>query len=301
MSARKTILTQLEEINYDKIRFSLMEDKNTNAKQNGKRIDISYENKNGSVGSLVLPTPPGLYSLGVLPSKLYGTENVTGYNMPIFIYSQIGGVTRPTPKQKLFVDVVNKISKKCNDYLIENNKIVGKSKSDIEKIVSLDPFWWKKNEHLEKDYDHGPTLYGKLVISKKRSKDSEEKKDVTDGSNMTILTKFTNTETRKEIENPLTIGRCHVTAGICIESLFIGAKITLQLKIREANVKPLQSNFEKLLPETEDAEDETSESVLPKPDEDDKDGIVEDEQPPVVSTAPPPPKPVVTKKTTKLK
>ena len=77
----------------------------------------------------------------------------------------------------------------------------------------------------------GPTLYSKLIESPKHG----------------ILTTFFDSETDEEID-PLTLkGHCFVIPAIRIESIFIGNKISLQVKLYEAVVRTIDKGKKSLL------------------------------------------------------
>ena len=78
----------------------------------------------------------------------------------------------------------------------------------------------------------GPTLYSKLIFSKKTDK---------------FVSKFFDQQ-----DNPLDpydlIGKyCYTHAAVKIESIFIGSKISLQVKLYEAVVEPIQTGTKRLL------------------------------------------------------
>ena len=77
----------------------------------------------------------------------------------------------------------------------------------------------------------GPTLYSKLIESKKGG----------------ILTTFFDSETDEEI-NPLSLTtHCFVVPAIRIESIFIGNKISVQVKLYEAVIRTLDKGRKSLL------------------------------------------------------
>ena len=66
-----------------------------------------------------------------------------------------------------------------------------------------------------------------------------------------------------EIEDPLTIGKCFVTAAIRVESIYIGESIiSIQLKLHQAVVRTLEKSLRPMLtikpPEEEDSVTEST-------------------------------------------
>ena len=105
--------------------------------------------------------------------------------------------------------------------------------SDLSK---LNPLYYKKNSEGEIDEGSAPTLYAKLIVSKKHGQNK-------------IITEFFDGKTG-ESYNPLDlIGKyCHMKAVVKIESLFLGSlKTSLQVKLYEAEVNLVNSGVRRLL------------------------------------------------------
>ena len=106
--------------------------------------------------------------------------------------------------------------------------------SDLKKF---NPIFYKKDKETGDIADDAlPTLYIKLAISKK---DNVEK----------ILSTFYDKKTGSEI-NPLDLLKkyCWTNAAIKFECIFIGSKISFQVKLYEADVELLNSGRKRLLP-----------------------------------------------------
>ena len=100
---------------------------------------------------------------------------------------------------------------------------------------------------------------------------------------------------------------CYTTAAVKIESIFIGNKISLQVKLYEAVIEPVQQGGNRLLPRpaaqsvvlqaSRNEGTVSAASVMDDDDDDDDDGSIEDEQ--VVPTPAAPRKKVVIKRSVK--
>jgi hypothetical protein len=102
-------------------------------------------------------------------------------------------------------------------------------------LKKLNPIYQKKEKGKIVE-GASPTLYAKLIVSKKQG----EK----------IITVFHHTETNEAI-NPLDLlgKHCRAVAAIKFESIFIGGgnKISLQVKLYECQVTPIETGFKSLL------------------------------------------------------
>lgn len=192
-----------------------------------RRIPISTKNPDGSIGELILPTIPGLFSFGVSENLSQDTGKVNGYTFPICLHTRDGA----KPEEKEWVETFNNIVEKCKDHLVDNREEIEKydlEKSDLKK---LNPLYYKRDKGKIVE-GAGPTLYAKLIMSKKLGK---------------IVSMFYD-ELGKDIDPLELIGKyCTCNAAIKIESIFIGNKISLQVKMYEAEVKLVQTGMRRLL------------------------------------------------------
>jgi hypothetical protein len=227
--------------NYDTSRMQFSAPQQGTVPGNGpaitfSRINISTKNSDGSVGELVIPTTR-LFSFGVSENVSQDTGKVNGWTMPLCLYNKDG----PTQDEKKWVETFDKIVEKCVDHLLENKEDIDKFELERSDLKKLNPLYWKKEKKIGADGKAqmvpvpgtGPTLYSKLIYSKKNEKFVTVFRDVND-----------------EIIDPLDmLGKyCYTTAAIKIESIFIGNKISLQVKLYETTVEPIQSGMKRLLP-----------------------------------------------------
>jgi hypothetical protein len=105
-------------------------------------------------------------------------------------------------------------------------------RSDLRK---LNPVYYKKTEDGEVAEGASPTLYAKLIVSKKNGQNK-------------IITEFFDGVSGNPIKPLDLIGKyCYTKAVIKIESIFLGSKISLQVKLYEAEVNLINSGVKKLL------------------------------------------------------
>ena len=195
------------------------------------RIPISARNADGSVGELVFPTPTELWSFGVQENLAQdGSGKVSGYSLPLCLYTK----DNPQEIQKRFVSTLEAIVEKCKDHLLLPDVKAETGKYDLERaeLKKLNSFiWWKREKGVIVP-GSSPVLYPKLIQSKKQDNK--------------IITTFFN-QNGEDVDPIDLIGKgFNTTAAIKIESIFIGAKIALQIKVLEAEVH-LQENRRRTL------------------------------------------------------
>ena len=196
-----------------------------------KRINVGTKNKDGSEGELVFLTDK-LFSFGVSENVDQKTNAVNGYTMPLVLESKDGA----TEGEKAFIDTFNAVVEKCKDYLLNNKKQLKLNDLERTDLRKLNPIYYKKNSDGEVVDGSSPTLYPKLIVSKKN------------GANK-IITEFFDGATGQSYNALDLIGKyCHTRAVIKIESLFLGSlKISLQVKLYEAEVNLINSGVKRLL------------------------------------------------------
>ena len=193
----------------------------TTSRRSFQKIKIAVKNEDGSVGDLVFSTPPSLYSFGI--QKIHDTSgNVTGYLMPISLWKK----REPTPEESQFQHVLQTIvdlAQECVEHYVDH-KIDLKRFSPLSSRTTTTTH--NESELEEETTPRAPILYSKLMFNKQENK---------------ISTVFINEQNNSEIQ-PLSIlsQRCFLTGAIKIDSIFIGDKITLQIKLYEAIIQPLR-------------------------------------------------------------
>ena len=149
-------------------------------------------------------------------------------------------------------------------YLIDNKGTFGKWELEMSDLKRFNPLYWKmeKGKVVE---DKGPTLYAKCLYDRKNDK---------------INTVFVNDET-KEIINPQSIigQRCYVSFALKVEGIFIGNKISLQVKLSEVLFRLKETGIKSLLcPEATLANEIAGEDSSDEEVEEEEDGEDEEEE-----------------------
>ena len=205
-----------------------------------KRINISTRNEDGTEGELIIPTGR-LYSFGVSENTSQETGLTTDYTFPLCLWSRDGA----TSEEEIWIDTFSSIVDHCIDHLIENREELDRfelERRDLSKSKGgLNPLYWKTEKVVNKITgktvirripDRGPTLYAKLIYYKKQDK---------------FLTQFYNAEDESVEARSLMGQHCHAKAAVKIESIFIGSRISLQVKLYEALVEPITPSMKRLL------------------------------------------------------
>lgn len=227
MAFDNTQLTNASGYNVNNIKFTKPKDGSIpNSTVAFKRIQIGTRNPDGSLGELVIPTPR-VYSYGLAPSTNMQTGKVDGYTLSLCLYNR----DNPSDEEKEWVETFDRIVDHIKKYLLDNRDSFGKYELEASDLKKLSPLYYKKDKGKIVE-GAGPVLYAKVMQNKK---------------NDTISTPFSN---EKGIDiDPMTLMNkpCYATAAIKIESIFIGAKISLQVKVYEAEVKMIDNAPRRLL------------------------------------------------------
>ena len=228
-----TQLTDFKEYDVNRLIFSNPEIGNipgSVSKLTFKRIRLATKNQDGTIGDLVLATPPDLMCYGLQEQTDPATGVINGYQFPLVLWNR----NNPTEEEKAFTTTIHKICDACKDHLVKNKDTIEKYDLEMTDLKKFNPLYYKmeKGKIVE---GKGPMLYIKTLTSKK------------DG-NIKVHTIFTDGDTN-ELINPMDLmgKRCYVRGAIKIESIFIGTKISLQLKLFEAQVKVIDRAFKSLL------------------------------------------------------
>ena len=238
------------------------------------RIPISTLNKDGSLGELVFQTEE-LFSFGVSENKDQATGKVNGYTLPLCMWNK----DAPTDNEKAFTQILEDVVEKCKDHLILDDTKDEICKYTLERndLKTLNSFIYRKKEKGKVIEGVGPVLYPKLIESKKNNK---------------IITSIFN-DRGQEIDPMSLIGKfCWVKAAVKIESIYIGAKISMQVKVYvETGAKRLLQRPKAEASLTMNVSVENSKSPLVQDDaeEDEDDEQIQDEDTTPVKPATPPP------------
>lgn len=193
---------------------------------NYKRILIQTKNKDGTIGDLILGTSR-LFSFGVSENSDMKTGEVNGYVMPLCLWNKNGA----TDEEKAWTDTFNAIVDKCKEHLVKSREDIEQYDLAMSDLKRFNPLYWKK-ERGKVVPGTGPTLYAKLIRSKKQNK---------------IVTMFFDTDGSPITPLDLKGKYCYANCAIKIESIFIGNRISLQVKLYEAEVKMVEMGMRSLL------------------------------------------------------
>ncbi len=229
MSSDRTIISDAQNFDASRMIFSTAETKaitpNDPKGPSYKRINIKTTNDDGSIGDLVLEIP-NAFTFGVQENKDQNTQEVNGYVLPIVLWSrpEKGG---PTEAEKAWVETFNRICDRCVEHLLldETKDEIGKYDLERAELKKFNPLWWKKDKGKVVE-GTGPMLYGKLMVSKKKK--DELGRD-------TIMTVMMDSNTGADLTVDDVTGKYFSVKPACvkIESIYIGARISLQVKISE--------------------------------------------------------------------
>jgi len=194
---------------------------------NYKRIMIRTKNSDGTIGDLILPTEK-LFSFGISENTNQETGKVNGYVMPLCLHTRDGA----TKEEKEWSETFTAIVEKCKDHLIANKEEIEHFDLERNDLKKLNPLYYKR-EKGKIVPGTGPTLYAKLIVSKKQ-----------DNKILTMYFDFDG-----DSVDPLTLlGKyCYAKCAIKIESIFIGNRISLQVKLYECEVKLMETGMKQLL------------------------------------------------------
>lgn len=232
MSLDNTQLTdaltyKVENMRFRKMIESSLPGANGAPSVNYKRVPIGTRNPDGSMGDLVLQTLR-LYSFGLSPNVSQTTGKTEGYTLALCLTNR----NDPTPDEKKWVDTFNKIVEHTKDNLMQKKEEYEQYTLERAELKKLNPVWYKTEKGKPVD-GAAPILYAKLMMNKKTN---------------SIATIFTNGATGEDLDPLSLVGKsCYVEAAIKIESIYIGAKISLQVKVQEANVFLIDNTPKRLL------------------------------------------------------
>jgi len=199
-----------------------------------KRIPISTLNEDGTIGDLILPTEE-LFSFGVSENVNPESKKVNGHVLPLCLWHRDGA----SPAEKAWTDTFNAIVENCKKHLVDNREEIEQYELTMNDLKKFNPLYWKRDKANKGKIVEGtgPTLYAKLIASKKNNK---------------ILSMFF---VDGESIDPLTLlGKyCYVKGAVKIESIFIGNKISLQVKLYEADIRLMDGGMKPLMSRPKDS------------------------------------------------
>ncbi len=194
-----------------------------------KTVRLGVKNADGSKGDLVFGTPQ-VFSFGLSENTEMGSQRVNGYTVPLCLHNKDG----PSDEELAFVDAFNRAIDHIKKHVLDTKDEMEKYDLEESDLKRLNPLYYRREKGKIVE-GTGPTLYAKVLFKKG-----------SDGGK--ILTDFTHIDTEEPLD-PLTLLKkyCYVTGAVKFESIYIGTKISVQIKLSEALVKPLDAGPKKLL------------------------------------------------------
>lgn len=245
-----------------------------------KRIQMGTRNPDGTTGELILSTER-LFSFGLSPSINQSTGAIDGYTLALCLWN----MDSPSQKEKEFTDTFNKICEHAVDYILDHRDDVQKYELEKADLKKFNPLYIKRDKGKVVE-GASPMLYAKVLQNKK----------------MATITSIFYDENGRDLD-PMSLmnKQCYVKAAIKIEGIFIGSKVSLQVKLHEAEIKMKESGVKRLLrapaPVCVEEEKESvheSEAVsslqsleLGNESDDDKGSLKGDDEEPARSSSPP--------------
>lgn len=235
-------LSTIENFDTEKIIFS---DAKETSIPGSYRITIGVQHKDASTGPLIFSTD-NVYSFGVQENtSLDKPIRTTGYSIPICLWNRDG----PTKYQENFISTIDKVSEYIKKYMLKTEVKKSVKKYDLVEsdLRKFNPLWYKKEDGQIVE-GRGPMLYPKLMCDK----------------NLKIYTLFAN-QNGRDINPQSLIGQ-RFTCRVCIkiESIFVGSKISLQVKVLEVEVFQQGNQRQRLIcrePEIDEDDDKNSNTM----------------------------------------
>jgi len=192
------------------------------------------------------------FSFGVSESIDPATKRVTGHSLAVVMYSKDGATTREVNT----VDKLEKFIEVCKDHLLNVRKSVKQPKLEMSDLKNMNKLlYWKTDEDGNRIPGASPTLSPKLIEFNESVNAKGEVKPYQ------MVTKFYLEDEVDEDGNPREVDPltflsdnankkfklCYVRPVIKMDSIFIGAKISIQCKITESDIAPVQGGQQSLL------------------------------------------------------
>lgn len=221
------------------------ENGNTRLDENGKPIT------NGTMGDLILGLDR-LFSFGVSETVSQETKSVTGHSMSFAMWSREGA----TENEIKTTNKIEEIITKCKEHLLNIKKDLKKPKLELADLKSMDKaLYWKEDELGERIAGIGPTFSPKLIEFKAQKDEKTGKEKPYQMSTIFYLEDEVDERGNAVEVSPLDFlstssekRYCYVRPAVKFESIFFGAKvISIQCKITEADVAPVQMGTQRLL------------------------------------------------------
>lgn len=238
-----TVLSQLDEkfdaknlVFSDPISNEIM---NGTQKIKNYRIYIGTKNPDGTTGNLMVATHK-LFSFGASENK-NDQGKLSGYTLPISLWNSSEPDNVKQPKQ-LWLEKFKEVCNQVAEHLVRKDVKKKINKIDLEKgdLRKLGNIYYKKDKETQ-DFlmDEGPTLYLKVKFFAANEKTKRPAK---------VNTMFFHERTGEPMNIAELMGkRMNVRCVVDIESVYIGSKISIQCKLHEVEVEPVEQSQRRFL------------------------------------------------------
>jgi hypothetical protein len=192
-----------------------------------KRINIQTKYEDGTIGDLIIPTSE-VFSFGIGETTDMATKALNGYSMSLALWNKNGA----TEEEKEWTDTFNSVVEHAKKYVLDHKDDIEKYDLEPANLKKFNPLYWKRDKGKIVE-GSGPTLYAKLIVSKKEG---------------IKITSIFYDEQGNTLDPVSLIGKyAHVKAAIKIESIFVGKDVSLQVKLYEAEVRLIQTGMQSLM------------------------------------------------------
>ncbi|AYV88120.1 p31K protein [Largemouth bass virus] len=175
-------------------------------------VNIRYEDKTSKAKMPISFHTPILFSFGARASTFQDSEN--NWSMSLTCYDVTKGATS---QETAFIKALEGIESRVKRYLKDPavKKATGKWYPD--PLIDMLTVFYKKMEDGVPVADRAPVLYPKLLKSKTNPGE--------------VATGFYKIVRGKEVKIPPIKDKCRVLCDLAIDSIFLGAKPSIQLKL----------------------------------------------------------------------
>ena len=129
-----------------------------------RKVKFAYfDEELGKETDLILESPPNLMSYGLQEDTDMNSGKLTGYTLPIVLTSN--NSSKGTPLEENFIKLLEEITEKTKDYLVENKDEIEKYDLLRTDLKNLSPIFRKKEKGKVVE-GVSPKLYAKTIFYK---------------------------------------------------------------------------------------------------------------------------------------
>lgn len=200
------------------------------------RVMIQYLNESTDQKAPLYLVTPKVFSFGVSPQAAMGEtlkedhSNVTSYTLPLVLYNHNNGA--PNKEEQDFIDCLEHIVQQVKTHCVTEqfNSEIGRYGDDAvttSDLKKLNPIYIKREKGIPVP-GKAPMLYPKI---KHKIIDNKVSFSTTFNENNSSYTTDVSMHVPDVNPNSLIGNRMHVKAKLHVESIFVGSRISIQLKL----------------------------------------------------------------------